>query len=72
MVDTNRLKARLALAGKTQEQLAKEVNMSANSLNCKINGRSVFNCNEVDAICNALQIHEAKEKCDIFFAKLSR
>ena len=72
MVDTNKLKARLALAGKTQEQLAKDVNMSVNSLNCKINGRSTFNCNEVDAICNALQIHEPKEKCDIFFARPSQ
>lgn len=68
MVDTNKLKSRLALVGKTQEQLAKETNMSKNSLNCKINGRAVFNCDEVDSICKALGIEDPKEKAEIFLA----
>ena len=66
MVDTNKLKARLALAGYTQEQLAKEAGMSVNSLNCKINGRAVFNCDEVDAICKVLGVKELAEKAEIF------
>ena len=66
MVDTNKLKARLALAGYTQERLARETKMSINSLNCKINGRAVFNCDEVDAICKALDIHDPTEKVQIF------
>ena len=66
MVDTNKLKARLALAGYTQEQLAKEAGMSVNSLNCKINGKAVFNCDEVDAICKVLGVKELAEKAEIF------
>ena len=68
MVDTKKLKARLALVGYTQEQLAKNVNMSVNSLNCKINGRAVFNCDEVDALCKALGIENPAEKAEIFLA----
>ena len=66
MVDTKKLKSRLVLAGFTQEQLAKEVNMSVNSLNCKINGRAVFNCDEIDAICKVLGIEALIEKAEIF------
>lgn len=68
MVDTKKLKARLTLAGYTQEQLAKSVNMSVNSLNSKINGRAVFNCDEVDAISEILGIEEPAEKAEIFLA----
>ena len=68
MVDTNKLKARLALAGFTQGKLAKAISMSPNSLNCKINGRSVFNCDEVDAICKVLGIDNPSDKADIFLA----
>lgn len=68
MVDTKKLKARLALVGYTQEQLAKNVNMSVNSLNCKINGRAIFNCDEVDALCKALGIENPAEKAEIFLA----
>ena len=68
MVDTKKLKSRLALAGYTQEQLAKSVNMSVNSLNCKINGRAVFNCDEVDALCKELGIEDPAEKAEIFLA----
>ena len=68
MVNTNKLKARLALAGYTQDRLAKEVNMSINNLNCKINGRAIFNCDEVDSICKVLGIENPVEKAEIFLA----
>lgn len=68
MVDTNKLKSRLTLAGYTQERLAKEAKMSLNSLNHKINGRKVFNCDEVDAVCEVLGISNPVEKAEIFLS----
>lgn len=68
MVNTGKLKAVMVLRGYTQRRLAEETEISLTPLNEKINNKSVFRCDEVDKICTVLQITEAKEKCDIFFA----
>ena len=68
MVDTAKLKARMVLGGHTQRTLAKETKIGITSLNEKINNKQVFRCDEVDKICEVLQIIDAEEKCEIFFA----
>lgn len=68
MVNTVKLKARMFLEGHTQRSLAKEAKISLNPLNEKINNKRVFRCDEVDRICEVLNITDPSEKCDIFFA----
>ena len=68
MVNANLLKGRITSAGLTQQALAPIVNMSANSLNAKINGRKKFDADEVVRICRALEISDPAEKCDIFLS----
>ena len=73
MVDSRKLKARIVLAGfSSQAKLAEATGMSVNSLNAKINGRRVFNCDEVDVLCEALKIESGEEKADIFLARSSQ
>ena len=68
MVNTAKLKARMLLEGHTQRTLAKETKIGVTPLNEKINNKRVFRCDEVDKICLALNITEAEEMREIFFA----
>lgn len=72
MVDTNKLKGRIAAAGYTQRTLAPAVKMSVNSLNAKINGRRKFDCEEADLLCEVLLIKDNQEKAEIFLGKSSQ
>ena len=69
MVNTAMLKARILLEGYTQRTLAKETKIGITPLNEKINNKKVFRCDEVDRICLVLNITDAEEKCEIFFAQ---
>lgn len=40
----------------SQKAIAEELNISTNSFNNKIKGRSAFNSKEIAAICNLLEI----------------
>lgn len=40
----------------SQKAIAEELNISTNSFNNKIKGRSTFNSKEIAAICNLLEI----------------
>ena len=62
MVDTAKLKARMILGGFTQRALAKETKIGVTPLNEKINNKRVFRCDEVDKICEVLQITDAEER----------
>lgn len=69
MTNKNKLKGRIAAAGMSQADLAKAIKMSENTMIAKLNGRSVFRCDEVDRICEALAITDPAEKVEIFFAQ---
>lgn len=69
MVDTAKLKSIMVLCGFTQKTLATEMNIGVTSLNEKINNKQVFRCDEVDKICEVLQITDAEEMRSIFFAQ---
>lgn len=68
MLDSRKLKGRMVQEGYTQAKLAKEAGMSVNTLNSKVNGRTPFNCDEVDVLCDLLNIHAPHEKAEIFLA----
>lgn len=74
MVDTNRLKSRMVLAGHNQTTLLAECKrrgykISKNTLGKKINGLAPMNCDDADMLCDVLNITEPVEKAGIFLAK---
>lgn len=66
MLDSNKLKGKIAEAGLTQRELAKKAGMSENSLYNKINGRRDFGAREIVAICEILNITDNEQKALIF------
>ena len=65
-MSSNKLKGKIAEAGYSQRSLAKEIGMSKNTLNSKVNGKIPFNTVEIEAICDKLGIKNPVEKASIF------
>jgi len=65
------LKGKLREEKKTYRELSKEVNISLNALNDKLNGYSVLNIDEVNQIVEALGI-EKEEMLRYFFPHMLR
>ena len=73
MVDVNRLRSRMVLMGYTQKTLVAEmtargVKTSENTFSAKLNGRSQFDCDDADIICEILEVEEEAERAKIFLA----
>ena len=73
MVDVNKLKSRMVLAGHTQKTLVAELRtrgvlMTENTLSAKMNGRSQFYVEDAQAICEILGIDNSEDRADIFLA----
>ena len=66
MVDTNRLKGAMIIAGYSQATLAKELGISKNTLNAKLNGKAKITTDEANNLCNILGINKDSDKCEIF------
>ncbi|MHC1681343.1 MAG: helix-turn-helix domain-containing protein [Clostridiaceae bacterium] len=65
MFDRKRFKSYLALSGKTTKDVAEELGVSEATLFRKMNGSSDFYRNEIQTICNYLEIYNPIE---VFFA----
>ncbi len=68
MVRTNVIRARLALLGMTQQDLADRLGISKNTLSSRMNGKSSFTLEEIEAICEILSITDPAEKRYIFLS----
>ena len=71
MVDIQKLRSRMVLKGHSQKSLASEMSArgaktSENTLSAKMNGRSKFDTDDADVICEILDIVEPAEKAEIF------
>ena len=71
MVDVNRLRSRMVLMGYTQKSLVAEMNArgvktSKNTFSSKMTGKSQFDCDDADVICDILEVEEPAEKAEIF------
>lgn len=71
MVDVNKLRSRMVLMGYTQKSLVAEMNdrgvkTSENTFSSKMNGRSKFDCDDADVICDILELETPAERADIF------
>lgn len=56
-----KLKGRIAEMGMTQWEIAKRLNLTAQSLNAKLNGRANFNIAKVRSLSDILAIENLKE-----------
>lgn len=73
MVDVNKLRSRMVLMGYTQKSLVAEMNergvkTTENTFSSKMNGRSQFDCDDADVICDILKVNDLAERADIFLA----
>lgn len=73
MVDINKLKAQMALKDFTQRSLVAEMNkrglkISENTFSSKMTGKSQFDCEDADMICEILEIETPADRADIFLA----
>lgn len=61
----------MVLMGYTQKSLVAEMNnrgvkTTENTFSSKMNGRSQFDCEDADVICDILEVETPAEKADIF------
>lgn len=68
MTDTLKLKALMLLQGFTQEDLAKYLGLSKQTINMKLNNKRSFKLSEIAKICDLLKIDNVQERFLIFFA----
>lgn len=68
MTDTLKLKALMLLQGFTQEDLAKYLGLSKQTINMKLNNKRSFKLSEIAKICELLLIDNMQERFSIFFA----
>ena len=73
MVDINKLKSQMALKGFTQRSLVAEMDkrgmkISENTFSSKMTGKSQFDCEDADIICEILEIENPADRADIFLA----
>lgn len=71
MINTNALKGAIVAAGHSQRSLAKELNMSENTLGSKVNGKLEFTAGEIIRLCEKINISDAQTKVDIFLPSSS-
>lgn len=72
MLNKNLLRSAIVKKGYTQEKLAEIIGMSANTLSSRITGASSFNVDEIDKICEVLDIVDNNEKAAIFLSPISQ
>lgn len=73
MVDIRKLRARMALMGYNQRKLVAEmrkrgVKITENTFSSMMNGRSTFDCDTADVICDILEVDIPNDKVEIFLA----
>ena len=65
-MNVNKLKGAMVRAGLNQSSFAERLKMSPNTLNAKINGRTIITTEEAKAMCEILSINSNSEKVEIF------
>ena len=73
MVDVKKLRSRMALLGYNQRSLVAEMNArgvktTENTFSSKMNGKSQFDCEDADVICDILEVVDKAERAEIFLA----
>lgn len=69
MVNTLLLDEKIEQSGKSKTFLADKCGITLQSFRLKRNNESIFNSDEVNVLCNELNIKSLRDKERIFFAK---
>ena len=72
MLNVNLFKSAFVKKGYNQETLAKALGMSSNTLSSRVKGTSCFDTDEIDRLCDILDITDNREKAAIFLASPSQ
>lgn len=65
MININKFEGAIRAAGTTQEKLAEEMSISANTFTTK-KKNGTFTIAQVDWLCKRLEIVKEEDKCEIF------
>lgn len=65
-MDSRALKAKLTYAGLSQRDVAAALNISVQTVNSRINGKSEFEAGEIAKLCELARIDTPEEKVAIF------
>lgn len=65
-VDVKALKIAMMKNDESQTSLARKIGMSPNTLSSRINGKTKFRIDEIERICDALNVGSKDEKAEIF------
>lgn len=66
MVNTLKVKGRIAELGLTQDDVAKELSIDYSTFNLKINNNRRFYIDEVAKLCEILKINTSTDLCNYF------
>lgn len=66
MLNTTELKVEMVRKGMTNRSLARAIGKNENTVGKKVNGHGCFDVDEIDAICEALEIRDIARKAQIF------
>ncbi len=69
MTETEKLKKVISDSGLKYSYIAEKVGLTYQGLKNKIENKSLFNVEEVEKLCNILDITDINQKEEIFFAK---
>lgn len=72
MVNTRELRAAIARAGYTQEEVAKKIGISSYTFGKKAKNKGKFDVVEATKICKILGINDDKVKANIFLSSVSQ
>ena len=71
MINQPKFEGAIRSAGTTQERLAEEMHMSANTFSTK-KKKGTFTIAQVQWLCMRLCINKAEDRCDIFLPVISQ
>lgn len=69
MIDTKLLKAHIEQSGKTIEDIASSLGISAKALLERMENKKFFKASEIYALCDILDITDNLEKTKIFYSE---
>lgn len=67
-MNKNLLLGKIAASGLTCKQVATLIGVSKNTFSAKINGKTYFDTEQIDRLCDVLHIDDDEEKVKIFLS----
>ena len=68
MLNVNLLKGRMTEKGYSQRRLAQKIGISENTLSSRMCLHTPFNTDEIENICNVLEITKPEDRINIFLS----